>query len=132
MAASKFKSTFKQASSQISTIFFDMDNTLIATRKGDAKACNKVSYLMCLYYMMCAHALESIHLWGVIHILCKWFKCVECSWSFGWITYDVNAPPSNTKICLGIFEYIRRLHNTPTHRASVYIFGIHFRFYRSI
>lgn len=30
---------------KISTIFFDLDNTLIATRKADAKACSKVSYL---------------------------------------------------------------------------------------
>uniref|UniRef100_A0A8W7PDT4 Uncharacterized protein n=1 Tax=Anopheles coluzzii TaxID=1518534 RepID=A0A8W7PDT4_ANOCL len=26
---------------KISTIFFDLDNTLIATRKADAKACSK-------------------------------------------------------------------------------------------
>lgn len=26
----------------ITTIFFDLDNTLIPTRKGDAKACSKV------------------------------------------------------------------------------------------
>lgn len=29
-------------SKQISAIFFDMDNTLIQTRKADLKACNKV------------------------------------------------------------------------------------------
>lgn len=27
----------------VSAIFFDLDNTLIQTRKGDTKACNKVS-----------------------------------------------------------------------------------------
>lgn len=26
----------------VSAIFFDLDNTLIQTRKGDTKACNKV------------------------------------------------------------------------------------------
>uniref|UniRef100_A0A1B0D4R5 Uncharacterized protein n=1 Tax=Phlebotomus papatasi TaxID=29031 RepID=A0A1B0D4R5_PHLPP len=29
--------------SQITTIFLDLDNTLIPTRKADAKACNKVA-----------------------------------------------------------------------------------------
>lgn len=32
-----------QQANQITTIFFDMDNTLIPTRKGDAKACSKVA-----------------------------------------------------------------------------------------
>ncbi|XP_053671980.1 N-acylneuraminate-9-phosphatase-like [Anopheles nili] len=32
--------------SKISTIFFDLDNTLIATRKADAKACSKVADLL--------------------------------------------------------------------------------------
>ncbi|XP_040157783.1 N-acylneuraminate-9-phosphatase isoform X3 [Anopheles arabiensis] len=31
---------------KISTIFFDLDNTLIATRKADAKACSKVADLL--------------------------------------------------------------------------------------
>uniref|UniRef100_A0A1Q3FI31 N-acylneuraminate-9-phosphatase n=1 Tax=Culex tarsalis TaxID=7177 RepID=A0A1Q3FI31_CULTA len=31
------------AEKQITTIFFDLDNTLIPTRKGDAKACSKVA-----------------------------------------------------------------------------------------
>lgn len=33
----------KQISSNITTILFDLDNTLIPTRKGDTKACKKVS-----------------------------------------------------------------------------------------
>lgn len=42
-------SSIKQAAAaagaqpSISTIFFDLDNTLIPTRKADTKACNKVS-----------------------------------------------------------------------------------------
>lgn len=45
MAANKIKNTVKQSSAtQVSTIFFDLDNTLIPTRKGDSKACSKVSY----------------------------------------------------------------------------------------
>lgn len=47
MAASKYMSNFNKnkncATSQvITTIFFDLDNTLIPTRKADLKACNKV------------------------------------------------------------------------------------------
>lgn len=30
----------------VSAIFFDLDNTLIQTRKGDSKACNKVSIFL--------------------------------------------------------------------------------------
>lgn len=37
------QNVFNQTSKRISTIFFDMDNTLIHTRKADVKACNKVS-----------------------------------------------------------------------------------------
>lgn len=33
--------------SDVSAIFFDLDNTLIQTRKGDTKACNKV----CIFYL---------------------------------------------------------------------------------
>lgn len=34
----------------ISTVFFDLDNTLIATRKADTKACNRVSLIIsCIY-----------------------------------------------------------------------------------
>lgn len=36
-----FKSS--QCLSKITAIFFDLDNTLIPTRKGDVKACKKVS-----------------------------------------------------------------------------------------
>lgn len=32
-----------QFTKRFSTIFFDLDNTLIATRKADLKTCNKVS-----------------------------------------------------------------------------------------
>lgn len=46
MASLKIKTISKQ-SAPISTIFFDLDNTLIPTRKGDTKACNKVNYLLC-------------------------------------------------------------------------------------
>ncbi|XP_055543094.1 N-acylneuraminate-9-phosphatase [Wyeomyia smithii] len=35
-----------RCSTPITTIFFDMDNTLIPTRKGDAKACSKVADLL--------------------------------------------------------------------------------------
>lgn len=41
MATMKLKRMSKQAN-PISTIVFDLDNTLIPTRKGDTKACNKV------------------------------------------------------------------------------------------
>lgn len=44
MAASKYMSNLNKncASQIITTIFFDLDNTIIATRKADLKACNKV------------------------------------------------------------------------------------------
>lgn len=46
MAASKYMSNLNKnkncASQIITTIFFDLDNTLIPTRKADLKACNKV------------------------------------------------------------------------------------------
>uniref|UniRef100_A0A1B0CRR9 Uncharacterized protein n=1 Tax=Lutzomyia longipalpis TaxID=7200 RepID=A0A1B0CRR9_LUTLO len=42
MAATKLRSPGSGCLSQITTIFFDLDNTLIPTRKADAKACNKV------------------------------------------------------------------------------------------
>lgn len=38
------KSVFNQ-NKRFSAIFFDLDNTLIATRKGDALACDKVGFL---------------------------------------------------------------------------------------
>lgn len=41
--ASKIKNIFKATQKQITTIFFDLDNTLIPTRKGDSKAISKVS-----------------------------------------------------------------------------------------
>lgn len=31
----------------VSAIFFDLDNTLIQTRKGDTKACKKVRFFLC-------------------------------------------------------------------------------------
>lgn len=37
------------APAAISTVFFDLDNTLIATRKADTKACNRVSLYLKLY-----------------------------------------------------------------------------------
>lgn len=37
----KIKNIYK--TTQITAIFFDLDNTLISTRKGDNKAVNKVS-----------------------------------------------------------------------------------------
>lgn len=53
MAASKYMSNLNKncASQIITTIFFDLDNTIIATRKADLKACNKVKKLFyfCLY-----------------------------------------------------------------------------------
>lgn len=44
MAMSRMKSGSgkSQGLKNISAIFFDLDNTLIATRKADAKACGKV------------------------------------------------------------------------------------------
>lgn len=33
---------FYEDNNDVSAIFFDLDNTLIQTRKGDTKACNKV------------------------------------------------------------------------------------------
>lgn len=36
------QNVFSATSKRISAIFFDMDNTLIQTRKADLKACNKV------------------------------------------------------------------------------------------
>lgn len=41
--ASKIKNIYKATQKQITTIFFDLDNTLIQTRKGDNKAISKVS-----------------------------------------------------------------------------------------
>lgn len=41
--ASKIKNIYKETQKQITTIFFDLDNTLIPTRKGDSKAISKVS-----------------------------------------------------------------------------------------
>lgn len=41
--ASKIKNIYKATQKQITTIFFDLDNTLIPTRKGDSKAISKVS-----------------------------------------------------------------------------------------
>lgn len=41
--ASKIKNIFKTTQKQITTIIFDLDNTLIPTRKGDSKAISKVS-----------------------------------------------------------------------------------------
>lgn len=56
MAASKYMSNFNKnkncASQIITTIFFDLDNTLIPTRKADLKACNKVSDLFCFHFML--------------------------------------------------------------------------------
>lgn len=47
MASSKFYGrNHVKISSKIKAIFFDMDNTLIQTRKADVKACNKVTILM--------------------------------------------------------------------------------------
>ncbi|XP_058119159.1 N-acylneuraminate-9-phosphatase-like [Anopheles ziemanni] len=45
---STFRGAIKRLScdSKISAIFFDLDNTLIATRKADAKACSKVADLL--------------------------------------------------------------------------------------
>lgn len=58
MAASKYMSNFNKnkncASQIITTIFFDLDNTLIPTRKADLKACNKVRDLFCLYFLFIA------------------------------------------------------------------------------
>lgn len=34
---------FYDENNDVLAIFFDLDNTLIQTRKGDSKACNKVS-----------------------------------------------------------------------------------------
>lgn len=33
---------------KVTTIFFDLDNTLIPTRSGDSKACRKVSTYTCV------------------------------------------------------------------------------------
>lgn len=41
--ASKIKNIYKATQKQITTIIFDLDNTLIPTRKGDNKAISKVS-----------------------------------------------------------------------------------------
>lgn len=35
-------SNYYGENSDVSAIFFDLDNTLIQTRKGDTRACNKV------------------------------------------------------------------------------------------
>lgn len=48
MAFNKIKNVF--TTNKISAIFFDMDNTLIPTRKGDTKACNKVIFTLYLFY----------------------------------------------------------------------------------
>lgn len=40
----KIKSLFNQSNKRFSTIFFDLDNTLVPTRKADLKACNKVNF----------------------------------------------------------------------------------------
>uniref|UniRef100_A0A1L8DD70 Putative n-acylneuraminate-9-phosphatase-like protein n=1 Tax=Nyssomyia neivai TaxID=330878 RepID=A0A1L8DD70_9DIPT len=42
MAATKIRSSGSGCLSQITTIFFDLDNTLVPTRKADAKACTKL------------------------------------------------------------------------------------------
>lgn len=47
-----------------------MDNTLIATRKGDAKACNKVNMNMC-------HALESL----CIFVVCRYIGMHDVMWA---------------------------------------------------
>lgn len=41
--ASKIKNIFKATQKQITTIIFDLDNTLIPTRKADSKVIVKVS-----------------------------------------------------------------------------------------
>lgn len=38
--------------SAVSTIFFDLDNTLINTRKGDKEACDKVCIDVILFYVL--------------------------------------------------------------------------------
>lgn len=47
-----------QYTKRFSTIIFDLDNTLIATRKADLKTCNKVNKMMHLkfsiYVCVCA------------------------------------------------------------------------------
>lgn len=43
MASSKLRNLKHIKCEKISTIFLDLDNTLIPTRKADFKACNKVS-----------------------------------------------------------------------------------------
>lgn len=40
-------------SKQINAILFDMDNTLIQTRKADLKACNKV--MINVIFVICIH-----------------------------------------------------------------------------
>lgn len=35
--------------SDVSAIFFDLDNTLIQTRKGDSRACNKVCNIFIIH-----------------------------------------------------------------------------------
>lgn len=52
MATMKLKRMSKQAN-PISTIVFDLDNTLIPTRKGDTKACNKVIEHNMNYDVLC-------------------------------------------------------------------------------
>lgn len=42
------KSGFKGDAANISTILFDLDNTLIDTTEGDNRTCNTV----CLYYLI--------------------------------------------------------------------------------
>lgn len=51
MAKHIIEGAFNQ-SKRFSAIFFDLDNTLIATRKADAKACNKVKKLKNLTFYM--------------------------------------------------------------------------------
>lgn len=40
--------------SKITTLFFDLDNTLTPTRSGDSKACRKVSVHF-LYFLFCGN-----------------------------------------------------------------------------
>lgn len=51
---------FNQLNMRFSTIFFDLDNTLIATRKADQKTCNKVNANIFLFFF-CLNSI-SFHL----------------------------------------------------------------------
>lgn len=52
---------FNQMNKRFSTIFFDLDNTLIATRKADQKTCNKVSAFVFLGVIVVAVHFVSAH-----------------------------------------------------------------------